>query len=257
MLAELIDRGIRADRVYGASVGAVNAASYAADPTVDGIKRLEEIWVHLRPDDIFPKTRVHGPWMFFQQRDAVYSNQGLRKVLESALEIDRIEDTVVPLEVVATSLTDGSERWFSSGPIVDSVLASAAIPGIFPPVSIDGELFIDGGVVNNVPIRRAVADGATTVYVLLCSPSRHEPQPTKRPLEAVISAFFTSVHSRFARELEELRDQAHLVVFNGTGRVTDDFRDFGSSPAMIEAGRVEVRRVLDGPRAGGHTPVVD
>jgi NTE family protein len=257
MLAELVDRGIRADHVYGASVGAVNAAAYAADPTAEGVKKLEDVWVHLRPDDIFPKTRVHGPWMFFQQRESVYSNQGLRKVLESGLEIDRIEDTAIPLEVVATSLADGSERWFSSGPIVDSVLASAAIPGIFPPVAIDGELFIDGGVVNNVPIRRAVADGATTVYVLLCSPSRHVPQPTKRPLEAVISAFFTSIHSRFARELEELKDRVQLVVFNGTGRVTDDFRDFGSSPAMIEAGRLEVCRVLDGRRAGGHSPVVE
>lgn len=257
MLAELVDRGIRADRVYGASVGAVNAAAYAADPTPDGMKKLEDVWVHLRPDDIFPKARVHGPWLFFQQRSAVYSNQGLRKVLESGIEVDRIEETVIPLEVVVTSLTDGSERWLVDGPIVESVLASAAIPGIFPPVSVGSEILIDGGVVNNVPISRAVAGGARTVYVLLCSPSSYVPQPTKRPLEAVISAFFTSVHSRFAREAEELQDRARLVIFNGTGRVTDDFRDFGSSPAMIEAGRAEVRRVLDGGDHDRHSTVVD
>jgi NTE family protein len=257
MLAELVDRGIRADRVYGASVGAVNAAAYAADPTGDGVKRLEDVWVHLRPDDIFPKARVHGPWLFFQQRPAVYSNQGLRQVLERGLDVERIEDCVIPLEIVATSLTDGGERWFSAGPIVERVLASAAIPGIFPPVDVDGELFIDGGVVNNVPISRAVAGGATTVYLLLCSPSTYAPQPTKRPIESVVSALFTSIHSRFARDLEEYRDRVEIVVFNGTGRVTDDFRDFGSSPAMIEAGRLEVRRVLDGERADGHTPVLD
>jgi NTE family protein len=257
MLAELVERGIRADRVYGASVGAVNAAAYAADPTADGIKKLEDVWVHLRPDDIFPKTRVHGPWMFFQQRTAVYSNQGLRKVLESGVEIERMEETAIPLEVVATSLADGSERWFDSGPIVDCVLASAAIPGIFPPVLVGDELFIDGGVVNNVPIRRAVAGGASTIYVLLCSPSEYAPQTTKRPIEAVISALFTSVHSRFAREVEELQNEVKLVVFNGTGRVTEDFRDFGSSPAMIEAGRIEVRRVLEGAMPDRHSLVVD
>lgn len=257
MLAELVARGIRADRVYGASVGAVNAAAYAADPTADGVKRLEDVWVHLRPEDIFPKTRVHGPWLFFQQRESVYANSGLRKVLEGGLAVDRIEDTEIPLEVVATSLLDGSEHWFTSGPIVESVLASAAVPGIFPPVEVEGETFIDGGVVNNVPISRALAGGARSIYVLLCGPSRHVPVVGKRPIEAVIGAFFTSVHSRFAREIAQVPPRVEAFVFNGTGRFVDDFRDFASSPAMIRAGREEVARVLDGGIRHGHSAVVD
>jgi NTE family protein len=246
MLAELVDRGIQADRVYGASVGAVNAGAYAGDPTTDGMKKLEDVWANLRPDDVFPKARVHGPWMFFQQRQSVYANSGLRKVLESGLSIERIEDAVIPLEVVTTSLADGSERWLSSGPIVEAALASAAIPGIFPPVSIGGEVFIDGGVVNNVPISRALAAGATKIYVLLCGPVRHTPQIGKRPIESVISAFFTSVHSRFSREIDEVPRGIEVVVFSGGERPIDDFRDFAASPAMIEAGRREVRDVLDG-----------
>jgi NTE family protein len=257
MLAELVARGIQADRVFGASVGAVNAAAYAADPTSAGVKNLEEVWVNLRPDDIFPKARVHGPWMFFQQRESVYSNSGLRKVLESGLPIDRIEDAVIPLEVVVTSLEDGSERWLSSGPLVESVLASAAIPGVFPPVSIDGERFIDGGVVNNVPISRAIAAGVSAIYVLLCSPIRHAPQIGRRPIEGVISAFFTGVHSRFARELEQVPPEIKLFVFEGTERVTEDFRDFDSSSAMIEAGRREVCDVLDAPQRTSHSRMLD
>src|ERR1700728_949001 len=245
MLAELVDRGIQADRVYGASVGAVNASAYSADPTVDGVKKIEEVWVNLRPDDIFPKTRVHGPWMFFQQRQSVYANSGLRKVLESGISVDQIEDVVIPLEIVTTSLEDGGERWLSRGPIVDAVLASAAIPGIFPPVEIDGELLIDGGVVNNVPISRALASGATTIYVLLCGPIRQYPRIGRRPNESVVSAFFVSVHSKFSRELEEVPKNIELVVFTGRDRPIEDFRDFGSSPAMVEAGRQEVRAVLD------------
>ncbi len=255
MLAELAARGIRADRVYGASVGAVNAAAYASDPTIEGVKRLEDIWAHLRPDDIFPRNRVHGPWLFFQQRSSVYANSGLRRVLESGTTLDRIEDAQVPLGVVATSLTDGSERWFTSGPLIEAVLASAAIPGIFPPVAIGDELFIDGGVVNNVPISRALAEGATRLYVMLCSPRRHVPQVSKRPIEAVISAFFTSVHARFDREIEQVGKEIEVFVFNGSGRITEDFRDFGASPALIEAGRAEVARVLDS--TSGHIPVLD
>lgn len=257
MLAELIARGIHADRVYGASVGAVNAAAYCADPTSEGIKKLEDVWVSLRPDDIFPRNRVHGPWMFFQQRDSVYANTGLRSVIETGIPMDRIEDAIVPLEVVVTSLEDGSEQWISSGPVVDSVLASAAIPGIFPPVTIGGERFIDGGVVNNVPISRAIQAGASQIYVLLCGPSRHIPQIGKRPIEAVISAFFTSLHARFARELTEVPKNVKLFVFNGTERAAEDFRDFGSSAAMVEAGRQEVAKALDGPMVTGHIPVVE
>lgn len=246
MLSELVDRGIRADRVYGASVGAVNACAYAGEPTVDGMKRLERVWDNLRPDDVFPRNLVHGPWMFFQQRQSVYANSGLRKVLESGLSIDRIEDATIPVEVVATSLLDGGERWLSSGPAVDAALASAAIPGVFPPVLINDEPMIDGGVVNNVPISRAIAAGATKIYVLLCGPTRNTPRIGKRPIESVVSAFFTSVHSRFAREMQQLPKGVELIVFSGGERPIDDFRDFGASPEMVEAGRHEVRSVLDG-----------
>lgn len=252
MLAELVDRGVRADRVYGASVGAVNGASYCSDPTVEGMKKIEDVWVNLGPDDIFPKARVHGPWMFFQQRQSVYANSGLRHVLETGISADRIEDTEIPLEVVTTSLVDGSERWISSGPIAEAVLASAAIPGIYPPVEIDGELMIDGGVVNNVPISRAIAAGATKIYVLLCGPIRQVPRIGKRPIESVVAAFFTSVHSRFARELEEVPKGIELVVLAGRDRPVEDFRDFESTSVMVEEGRQEVRRVLDGLPVASH-----
>src|ERR1700728_4203262 len=227
MLAELVDRGIRADRVFGASVGAVNAAAYCADPTVDGMKEVEDIWLNLRQDDIFPKARVHGPWTFFQHRQSVYANSGLRKVLESGISVDQIEEVVIPLEIVTTSLEDGGERWLSRGPIVDAVLASAAIPGILPPVEIDGELLIDGGVVNNVPIARAIASGATTIYVLLCGPIRQYPRIGRRPNESVVSAFFVSVHSKFSRELNEVPKGVELIVFSGSDHPVEDFRDFG------------------------------
>jgi NTE family protein len=246
MLAELVDRGIRPDRVFGASVGAVNAAAYCADPTVDGMKRMEDVWTNLRSDDIFPKARVHGPWTFFQQRQSVYANEGLRKVLESGILVDQIEDVAIPLEIVTTSLADGSERWLSGGSIVDAVLASAAIPGIFPPVEIDGELFIDGGVVNNVPIARAMASGASKIYVLLCGPIWQYPRIGKRPIESVISAFFISVNSRFSREINEVPKGVELVVFSGSDHRVEDFRDFGASLAMVEGGRQQVRSVLDG-----------
>ena len=86
--------------------------------------------------------------------------------------------------MVATSLTDGRERWFTYGPAAEAVLASSAVPAIFPPVEIEGERFIDGGVVNNVPIRRAIDAGATRIVVLSCAPPVYTPVTPRRPVEA-------------------------------------------------------------------------
>jgi NTE family protein len=246
MLTELVRRGIRADRVYGASVGAVNGAAYCGDPTPEGMQRLADVWTNLTDADVFPWSRVHGPWQWIQQRPSVHSNAGLRRVIADGLSFEDLEDAPIPLEVVATSLSDGRERLLSKGAAVEAVLASAALPGLFPPVAIDGELLIDGGVVDNVPISRAVAGGATRIYVLLCGPMRFRPPEPKRPAEAVLTAFFVAIHARFARELELLPRGVEVVVFSGGGEPATTYRDFSSTGDLIEAGRAEVGAVLGG-----------
>lgn len=246
MLCELVARGIRADRVYGASVGAVNGAAYCGDPTPAGMEYLEQVWLSLSGDTIFPRRRAEGPWTFFQQRRAVHANTGLRRLLEDGLRFERLEDAAVPFEVVATSLTDGRERWLTKGSAVESVLASAAIPALFPPVRIGSELLVDGGVVDNVPISRAIDAGATRVYVLLCGPLHYTPRPSRRPVEAVLTTFFVAVHARFARELAMVPPGVEVVVFSGGGDPAAAYRDFSGTAELIEAGREEVARVLDG-----------
>jgi NTE family protein len=249
MLAELVDRGIRADRVYGASVGAVNGAAYCGNPTPAGVKKLEDIWRNLTGEQVFPRSRAHGPWTFLQHRPAVHTNAGLRKVVEDGLEFERLEDAEVPLEVVAASLDDGQERWLVEGTAVEAVLASAAIPSLLPPVSIDGETLIDGGVVNNVPIMRPIAAGATRVYVLLCGPLHYRPPVPQRPVEAMLNALFVSVHSRLTRELALVPPGVEVVVFGLSGQTEGDYRDFSASGQLIDTGRAVVASVLDRPAA--------
>lgn len=245
MLAELVERGIRADRVYGASVGAVNGAAYAGDPTPRGIGHLERVWRSQSGDTIFPRSRSQGPWTYFQQRPAVHSNAGMRRLLEDGLRFERLEDSEIPLEVVATSLQDGRERWLSEGPAIEAILASTAIPAIFPPVAIDDDLLIDGGVVDNVPISRAIEQGATRIYVLLCGPLHYRPRLPRRPAEAVLTGLFVAVHARFARELSNLPPDVEVIVFSGGGDPAGAYRDFSVTPELIEAGRQEAAEVLD------------
>ena len=171
MLQVLAEHGFVPDRIYGSSVGAVNGVAFAGDPTRAGVERMTEIWIGLTRDAVYPQGRLHGPWLYLQQRDSVYPNTGLRKIVDDGIDFERLEDAAIPVEVVATSLTDGRERWFTYGSAVEAVLASSAVPAIFPPVEIDGERYIDGGVVNNVPIQRAIDAGATRIVVLLCAPA--------------------------------------------------------------------------------------
>jgi NTE family protein len=245
MLQELIARGMRADRVYGASVGAINGAAYAGNPTLEGVGHMSDIWMNLTGGDIFPRSALDGPWRFLQNRPSVHANSGLRRIIEAGVDFENLEDAAIPFELVTTSLTDGRERWIAHGNAVEAILASSAIPSIFPPVVIDGDVLVDGGVVNNVPISRALAAGCTRIFVLLCGPLNYHPRQPRRPAEAALTAFFVAIHARFVRELTSLPPGVEVVVFSGGGEPSGQYRDFSGTAAMIEEGRAEVAEVLD------------
>lgn len=244
MLQVLTEHGFVPDRIYGASVGALNGVAFAGDPTRAGVEKMTEIWTGLTRDAVYPQGRLHGPWLYVQQRDSVYPNSGLRKIIDDGIGFERLEEAVVPVEVVATSLTDGMERWFTYGPVEDAVLASTAIPAIFPPVDIDGERFIDGGVVNNVPIRRAIDAGATRIVVLLCAPPLYAPVLPRRPVEAMLNALLISVHARFAREMSQIPPGVEVIVCSGTEGGVRDFDDFSTTQLLITQGREEAAEVV-------------
>jgi NTE family protein len=244
MLEELIRRGIRADRVFGASVGAINGASFAGNPTLEGVEHMARVWRAVKGTEIFPRGTFDGPWAFLQKRASVHANTGLRAIIEAGIDYENLEDAIIPVEVVTTSMTDGRERWISRGPAVEAVLASSAIPSIFPPVTIDGDMLVDGGVVNNVPISRALAAGCDRIYVLLCGPLHYRPRPPQRPVEAQLTAFFVAIHARFVRELAALPPGVEVVVFSGGGEPAGQYRDFSATATLIEEGRREVADVL-------------
>lgn len=250
MLQVLVEHGFVPDRIYGTSVGAVNGAAFAGDPSVAGVERLANVWRGLGGEDVYPQRRVHGPWQFLQHRESIHPNSGLRKVITTGIGFERLEDAVIPVEVVATSLTDGRERWITSGPTVEAVLASAAIPAIFPPVEIDGDRLIDGGVVDNVPISRAIDAGATRIVVLLCGPPAYTPGASRRPVEAMLEALFISIHARFSRELARLPDGVEVIVCGAGDNGPHDYTDFSDTETLIACGRAEAVAVVHRYRLG-------
>ncbi len=166
MLQALTAAGIRPDLVVGTSAGALNAAAYAADPTPAGLDRLAGAWKTARRADIFPLHPTDVLPGLLGRRDHLVSPEGLRSWLGTHLQLDLLEQTAIPVHVVATDLASGAPVVISAGDAVTALLASSAVPGIFPPVQIAGQLLLDGGITADTPISQASDLGAGTIYVL-------------------------------------------------------------------------------------------
>jgi predicted acylesterase/phospholipase RssA len=123
--------GVQPDFVVGASVGAMNAAYFAGAPNAEGVARLAEIWFGLRRREIFPVT-FKSAFGLLRHPESVIDSGGLRHLIEDNLAYARLEDATVPVHITATSV-EGLTIVLSKGPAIDAILASAAIPGIFPP----------------------------------------------------------------------------------------------------------------------------
>ena len=210
-LQALLEAGIVPDLLVGASVGALNAAACASDPTLTGIARLRDGWMNLRGEDLFPGSKMQRAWHFVAKGDHLYPNDGI-KALASMIPATTFEQMVRPLSVVAAGLHSGKEHWFESGPLAPALLASTALPSIFPPVLIDGEYLVDGGIVNNTPISRAVELGAQEIYVLTCGNAQKSADSMRRPLDVLLQAFAQSRAARSAEDLLRFSTQAHINV---------------------------------------------
>jgi len=204
MLRALLECDIRPDLVVGNSVGALNGAAIAADPTLSTLDRLEEVWMSLDKSGIFAGSVFAGAANLVRTRTALHSNRPLRTLIDWLLPVKRFEDLKVPFQCVAASIERAAEHWFFEGPLVDAILASSAVPGILPALAIDGEHFIDGGVVNSIPVARAVELGATVIYVLHVGRIERPLSAPKNPWQVAMVAFEIARRHRFARDMASL-----------------------------------------------------
>ncbi|HZT67911.1 MAG TPA: patatin-like phospholipase family protein [Acidimicrobiales bacterium] len=245
MLRAVIDRGYVPDVVVGCSVGALNSAIVAADPSPAGIRQLADIWLSIRNEDLLPTGRLSAVRLLTRRSMSMVPNDGLRQLIAGSLPFPRFEDWPIRLEVVATSLTSGGEKWFGRGPVEPAVLASSALPGVLPPVEIDGEMFIDGGVVNNVPISRALELGAERVVVFhVGNFQRPRPAP-RRPLDVLLQSFSIARNHRFGADLARVPPDVEMIVLPGIDPSPLRYNDFGRSSQLIERGHAATAAYLD------------
>ena len=167
MLQALLKADIRPDFVVGTSIGALNGAFLVGHLDVEGMAALEQLWSSIHRRDVFRISPLHLVRGTFGSQNYLFSQLGLRSLITRAgLGFSRLEDAPVPIHVVATDVMTGDAVVLSEGDTIETLVASAAIPGVFSPVNIGGRTLIDGGVVANLPIRQALELGATRVFVL-------------------------------------------------------------------------------------------
>ena len=164
MLEALLEAGVTPDFVVGSSVGALNAGFFAGDPTAGGVAKLATIWRGLRRADVFPLT-LRSALRWLGSADALFESTNLRQLIERHLPYRNLEDAAIPVHVVATSL-GGASVCLSSGSAVEAILASAAIPVVFPSVEIGVEYLMDGAICGNTPVVTAAELGAERLIVL-------------------------------------------------------------------------------------------
>jgi NTE family protein len=249
MLRALFRAGIRPDLVVGTSIGAVNGALVAADPTEAVTDRLVRLWASPEASEVYGDS-VARQLRRFAARTHLHSPGPLRRLLERELgERTTFADLVVPFQCCAASIERAAEHWFHSGSVVDAVLASSAVPGLLPPIQIGGEHFVDGGIVNSIPIGQAVGLGAKTVFVLQVGRIERPLSPPRRPWEIAQVAFEIARRHRFAREMASLPAGVDVHVLpTGGGEARDDspwaYRDMAAVGRRISRAYTASRRYL-------------
>jgi NTE family protein len=233
MLRALLERGIVPDLVLGTSIGALNGAMVARDPSLTVIEKLTELWKGAGSSG----HEVYGDSALRTVRRAVstgthlWSSKPLHQALVDEFGDLTFEELPVRFQVCAASIERAAEHWFDSGPVVDAVVASAAVPGLLPPAKVGGEHYLDGGIVNSIPLGRAVQLGATRVFVLQVGRVDRPLTVPKRPWEVARVSFEIARRHRFIRELGELPAsvEAHVLPARGTSGRDDSLlgtRDF-------------------------------
>ena len=244
MLRELLAWGEAPSFVVGASAGAINGAFFAGAPTLEGVDRLEAIWVGLRRQDVLP-FNLNSVLGLLMRRPHLVDSTGLRRLLKRHLPYARLEQAAIPIHIVASDMLSGDEVLLSSGAAVDAVLASAAIPGVFPPVRVNGQLLVDGGVANNTPISTAIRLGASRVVVLSPDCAHASQQVPAGAVGRAMHALSLLVARQLHQDAERYAGAVELHIVPGQPQRKRSPYDYSDARTLIDGAAQATRRWLE------------
>jgi NTE family protein len=247
MLKALSGAGLAANMVVGTSVGAINGAYFAGNPTPDGAAGLEAIWRALRRHDIFPIT-----WWtllgFARRRNFLVSSEGVRRLAETRLPYRRLEEARLPMHVVATDILSGDCTVLSEGSAADALVASTAIPAAFAPLELAGSYLADGAITSNTPVRVAVSLGATRLIVLPTGYACALDAPLPGAVASALHALTLLIARQLTAELESLPSTIDYAIVPTLCPLRGSPYDFSQVGTLIDASEAGTRQWL---AAGG------
>lgn len=234
MLRALIERRILPDLILGCSVGALNGAVLAGGPSLATVGRMQDVWMDLIDREIVPTGLLPSPVQLVRKGESISSNESLRNLIDEVVPADTFAGLQVPFACVATNIDDAVEHWFDTGELVPAVLASASIPAVFPAVEIDGVRYLDGAIVDDVPVQRAVELGATRIFVLqVGGVDRPRPDP-RRPIDVALLAYWIARRHRLLEDLARIPDDVEVVMLPHGNPTPVRYNDLSSSAHLMD-----------------------
>ncbi len=254
----LVEAGVRPDLVVGTSVGSINGAMVALDP--DGIERLGAIWERITTALVFPGGWLSRLRTLQANRAWLSDNRGLMSLLEEHLPTRDFGRLRLPFAAVAADYVTAETVVLSRGDLHRALLASSAIPGIFPPVAVGGRLLVDGGIVANVPLRQAVDLGAASAVVLDCGLWGMTTGAPTTLVEVMLRVSAITLGQQLAGDLPRVAASIPVVYLPGVFPLATSPLDFGNWAALSSGGYVAAKPFLtvlrvDGPGLYGTPPL--
>jgi NTE family protein len=233
MMHALAKHGVTADMVVGSSVGALNGAYYAGDPTLKGILQLETIWRGLHRQDVFPIT-----WRtllgFLWRHDFLVPHDGIRKLIDDHLPYRNLQDAKLPLHIVTTDIISGEAVVLSEGSAAEAIVASTAIPGAFAPIHYRNLYLADGAISSNTPVRVAVRKGAKRLIVMPTGYACASEAPPSGAVANALHALTLLIARQLISELEGLDPSIEYYVVPPLCPLVGSPYDFSRSADHIE-----------------------
>ncbi len=245
MLRALRRFGIYPDIIVGTSVGALNGAIIANHGLDRGTDVLNSVWRNMRRQDVFPGGLFSQAMCLIRTRLNLFRNDQLGELICRNLDAQRIEDLTLSFGAVATELSTQRGVLFNCGRLKPALLASAALPGIYPPVEINGALFVDGGLAANVPLKAAVEMGAASIVVLDVGSTCEQGSVPKNVAEMVMSALQTSMRQRVLVEAPMVSRTHPVVYLPAPCPINARLLEFDTSANLIDETEATVMRFLE------------
>ncbi len=209
MVRALLERGITPDLIVGTSVGSLHGALLAARPD-EAVEVMTELWTGMDRRALFGGRR--DAMVSLARHRSLARFDRLQAMLAQHLGVDRFEEMVTPFAAVATEIVTGEPELLSTGPVIPALLASSAVPGVFPRVEIASRTYVDGGVSANVPIRQAIAFGAASVIVLDATPPSDAAAVPSSMMGGLIHSVSLMLRNQRAHAVDELAHRYPVAV---------------------------------------------